>query len=137
MVTKVAMTTMNDGILTLSGIRFLISEITRFDITSTKVVASPIPSPLMADEGTPRVGHIPSHSPTTGFSLINPLVKFIPWFIVHSPSLFCVAEVVPSYRASSTAKPLLMASRNALDDIVAAVIASISPPSFDTENFVS
>ncbi len=70
------MITMNEGILTLSGIRSLTAETTIFDINNTNVVASPIPSPLIADDVTPRVGHIPSSSTKTGFSFINPFEKF-------------------------------------------------------------
>jgi hypothetical protein len=47
-----------------------------FDISNTKVVASPMPSPLMAEEVTPSVGHIPSSKTNTGFSFINPFEKF-------------------------------------------------------------
>ncbi len=49
MVTKEAITTINAGIRTLSGIKSFIKEITMFAITNTKVVAKPIPKPLMAD----------------------------------------------------------------------------------------
>ena len=69
-------TTIKLGILTLSGITSLTSEITMFDIINTNEVASPIPSPFMAEEVTPRVGHIPNTNTNTGFSLIKPFVKF-------------------------------------------------------------
>ncbi len=67
------MTTMNAGIRTLSGIKFLISEITIFDIINTAIVATPIPMPFMADEVTPIVGHIPRIRTKVGFSLTMPL----------------------------------------------------------------
>ena len=60
----------------MSGIRFLISDTTRFYITSTKVVARPMANPLMAEVVTARVGQSPRKSTKTAFSLINPLLKF-------------------------------------------------------------
>jgi hypothetical protein len=68
------MTTIKAGIRTLSGIRLLISEITILDMISTAIVATPIPIPLIADEVTPNVGHIPKISTKVGFSLRIPLV---------------------------------------------------------------
>ena len=75
-VTNVAMITMKEGIRTLLGIRFLITDTTRFDITSTKVVACSIPSPLTAVVVTPSMGQRPRKRAKTAFSLINPLLKF-------------------------------------------------------------
>ena len=43
-------------------------------IISTAIVAIPIPIPLIADEVTPNVGHIPKISTKVGFSLRIPLV---------------------------------------------------------------
>ncbi len=77
MVTNVAITTIKAGMRTLSGIRFLINEITRFDITNTKVVANPIPNPFEADEVTPNVGHIPNSKVNTAFSLKKPFEKLL------------------------------------------------------------
>jgi hypothetical protein len=65
---------MKAGIRTLSGIRFLINEITMFDIMSTAIVATPIPIPFIAEEVTPNVGHIPRISTNVGFSFNIPLV---------------------------------------------------------------
>ena len=76
MVTKEAIITINEGILTLSGIRFLTSAITVLDISNTKVVAKPIPNPFMAVEVTPKVGHNPSSKLKTGFSRMKPFKKF-------------------------------------------------------------
>jgi len=70
------MITMKVGIRTLSGIIFRTMDTTIFDMTNTNVVAKPIPRPLMAEVVTPSVGHKPSNKMNTGFSLINPLVKF-------------------------------------------------------------
>ena len=48
-VTKVAITTIKAGILILSGINFLIRDITIFEQIKTAVVESPIPNPFIAD----------------------------------------------------------------------------------------
>ena len=58
-VTKVAITTINAGILILAGINFLINDITMLEQIKTAVVESPIPNPFIADVVTPKVGHIP------------------------------------------------------------------------------
>jgi hypothetical protein len=71
------MMTTNTGIRTLSGVRFLIHEITKLVETSTAVVANPIDMPLMADVVVARVGHIPRRSTNAGFSLIIPFVKIL------------------------------------------------------------
>jgi hypothetical protein len=52
-----------------------------FDMSSTNVVAKPIPKPFMAEPVVPSVGHMPNSRTNTGFSLINPLLKFFHWFI--------------------------------------------------------
>ncbi len=44
-----------------------------FDMIRTAVVVSPIPTPLIAEVVTARVGHIPSIKTNVGFSLITPL----------------------------------------------------------------
>jgi hypothetical protein len=77
MVTNEAMITINDGILTLSGIKFLIRVTTMLEEKRTNVVASPIPRPLVAEDVTARVGQSPSNNTNTGLSLINPLVKLV------------------------------------------------------------
>ena len=74
-VTKEATITINAGIRTPFGIFFLKREINKFEKTKTTVVESPIPSPLIAEEVTARVGHIPSINTKVGFSLIIPLYK--------------------------------------------------------------
>ena len=71
MVTKLAIITINAGIRTLSGIMFLTAETTRFDMIRTKVVAKPIPRPLMAEEVTPKVGHIPRRRTKTEGSTMS------------------------------------------------------------------
>ena len=83
MVTKVAMMTMKAGIRTLSGMTLLRSEITMFDIISTKVVAKPMLIPLMADVVVASVGHIPSTSTHVGFSLIRPFLIISAVFIMR------------------------------------------------------
>ena len=72
-VTNEATITINAGILTLSGIIFLSSEMIRLLSASTTAVVSPIPRPLIADVVTASVGHIPSVNTNVGFSLIIPL----------------------------------------------------------------
>ena len=58
-VTNVAITTIKQGIRTVSGITFLSREINRFAKISTAVVERPMPIPLIAEDVTARVGHIP------------------------------------------------------------------------------
>ena len=89
------MTTMNEGIRTISGIRFLMAEITTLEHISTNIVASPIPIPLMAEEVVPSVGHIPSRSTNVGFSLIIPFIITLKLFISSTPFLFS-AECIHS-----------------------------------------
>ena len=72
-VTNEATITMNAGILTLSGITFLSTEIKRLLSARTAAVVSPIPRPFMADVVTASVGHIPRVRTNVGFSLIMPL----------------------------------------------------------------
>jgi hypothetical protein len=60
-VTNVALITIQEGILILLGIKFLIKESTTLDITNTAVVASPIAKPFIALVVTASVGHIPSN----------------------------------------------------------------------------
>ena len=90
------MTTMNEGIRTISGIRFLMAEITTLEHISTNIVASPIPIPLMAEEVVPSVGHIPSRSTNVGFSLIIPFIITLKLFISSTPFLFS-AECIHSF----------------------------------------
>ncbi len=72
-VTNEAMTTMNAGILTLSGTRFLIAEIAQLLHTRTDVVASPMLNAVIALPVVPRVGQSPRSKTKVGFSLIIPL----------------------------------------------------------------
>jgi hypothetical protein len=74
-VTKPAIIVTKAGILTLSGITFLVAAITAFDPTSTAVVANPIPTPLIAAVVTASVGQVPSTSLKVGFSFTKPFVK--------------------------------------------------------------
>jgi hypothetical protein len=66
---------MNDGSLTESGITLFKSEMTTFEQTSTKVVASPMAIPFFAIVVTASVGHIPSSVTNTGFSFISPFTS--------------------------------------------------------------
>ena len=69
------MTTMKQGIRTLSGMKPFKSEMKMLDSTSTKVVAKPIDMPLMALVVVAKVGQQPNSSTRMGFSLMRPLVK--------------------------------------------------------------
>jgi hypothetical protein len=73
MVTNEAITTINAGMRTLTGIRFLIIAINIFERISTAIVATPIPRPFIALVVVPSVGHIPRTNTKVGFSLIIPL----------------------------------------------------------------
>jgi hypothetical protein len=50
----------------------LSNDITKFEQTSTNIVAAPIPKPLIAEVVVANVGHIPKSSTSTGFSLSIP-----------------------------------------------------------------
>ena len=73
MVTKAAITTMNTGMRTMSGVMFLIAEITKLVQMSTAIVARPMERPLMALVVVANVGHMPSRRTNVGFSLKMPL----------------------------------------------------------------
>ena len=73
-VTKPAMTTIKAGIRTASGMSRFKRDIITLEQISTKVVASPILSPLMADVVVAKVGHIPRRRTKVGFSVMIPLV---------------------------------------------------------------
>jgi hypothetical protein len=75
-VTKEAIITTNEGILTLSGMTPESNEITILDPIRTKVVAIPIPKPFNEDDVVARVGHMPSIRTRIGFSFKKPFVKF-------------------------------------------------------------
>ena len=83
MVTNVAITTMNAGMRTLSGITDFRSEMTMFDISSTKAVASPMHMPLIADVVVASVGHMPSTNTHVGFSFTSPFLIMSAAFIAH------------------------------------------------------
>ena len=83
-VTNEAITTIKAGMRTLSGMMFLMSEITRFDMISTAVVASPMPMPFAADVVVPSVGHMPSTSTNVGLFRTIPLKTICNLFIMTS-----------------------------------------------------
>jgi len=66
---------MNAGIRTISGIRFLSSDIAILEHVSTNSVASPMLIPLRAELVVANVGHIPSRSTKMGFSLMIPFIN--------------------------------------------------------------
>ena len=87
-VTRDAITTINEGMRTISGIRFLISEMIRLEKMRTAIVARPIDIPFMALLVVPSVGHMPSRSTNVGFSFMIPFSRTFMLFIsVSSYSL--------------------------------------------------
>ena len=74
MVTKAAITTMNTGMRTLSGVTDFRHEITKFVQMSTAIVARPIDIPFMAEVVVASVGHMPSIRTNVGFSLTMPFL---------------------------------------------------------------
>lgn len=74
-VTKDAITTTKTGMRTISGVRFFIRDITRFEHINTNIVANPIDRPFIADVVVASVGHIPRRRTNVGFSFITPLSK--------------------------------------------------------------
>ena len=74
-VTKVAITMMKVVMRTCLGIRLRSEETSRLEPTSTKVVAAPMASALMAELVTARAGHRPSSWMKTGFSRHRPLTS--------------------------------------------------------------
>ena len=77
MVTKAAITTMNTGMRTLSGVMLLRHDITKFVQISTAIVANPIAMPFIADVVVASVGHIPSIRTNVGFSLTMPFLMIL------------------------------------------------------------
>jgi hypothetical protein len=67
---------------TVFGIRFLSIEINVLEQINTKVVAIPIPMPLMAEVVTANEGQSPNTKIKTGFSLMIPLVMRFSLFII-------------------------------------------------------
>jgi hypothetical protein len=86
MVTKAAIITTKAGILILSGMKFLNSDMTRLDAIRTKVTANPIPTPFIAAVVTASVGHIPNTSRKIGFSFIIPF-KITSFIFIGCPLL--------------------------------------------------
>ena len=74
MVTKAAMTTMNTGMRTLSGVIDFRQEMTKLVQMRTAIVASPIDIPFRADVVVASVGHMPSIKTNVGFSLTIPFL---------------------------------------------------------------
>ncbi|CUQ55259.1 Uncharacterised protein [Segatella copri] len=85
MVTKAAITTMKTGMRTISGVIFLIQEITKLVQISTAMVANPIERPLMALVVVAKVGHIPRSNTKVGFSLMSPFIKILTLLISVYP----------------------------------------------------
>ncbi len=82
-VTNEAITTTNTGMRTMSGVRFLMSDMATLEQISTNIVASPIDKPLMADVVVANVGHMPNNKTNVGFSFIKPLYINFKLFIVN------------------------------------------------------
>jgi len=100
------------------------------ELTNTAVVANPIATPFMAAVVTAKVGHIPKTNLNTGFWDMNPLLKSFhrPIFFYSSNSSLCLWN---------KSNPLLTASVTAREEMVAPVMASMSPPSFFTASLPS
>ena len=96
-VTKAAITTMNTGMRTLSGVTDLRQLITKFVQISTAIVASPIDIPFMAEVVVASVGHIPSIRTNVGFSLIMPFLIICIAFISLLLYLFCGSSLSISW----------------------------------------
>ena len=76
-VTKDAIITTNTGMRTLSGVRFLTSDMTTLEHINTNIVANPIDIPLTADVVVASVGHIPSRRTNVGFSCTMPFITIL------------------------------------------------------------
>ena len=87
-VTNEAIITTKTGMRTLSGVRFLTSEMTTLEHINTNIVANPIDIPLMADVVVASVGHMPSRRTNIGFSRTMPFIIIFRYFIVPI-ILFC------------------------------------------------
>lgn len=66
------MTTINAGMRTMAGTKFLMAEIAAFEHVSTASVARPIDMPVIADEVVPSVGHMPRTSTKVGLRRTMP-----------------------------------------------------------------
>lgn len=85
-VTKVAITTMKTGILTVSGVNLLIKDVIIFELISTNNVAPVIAIPLFIEVLTAKVGHNPRSRTNTGLDSIRPLLNIsIVLLIFKSP----------------------------------------------------
>ena len=105
------------------------------DRMSTAVVVRPMPRPLIADDVTARVGHIPSIITKVGFSVIMPFFKrSVQEFIIHSS--YSDNDAIKSnapLTALVTARLVMVAPLIALT-----VPLSVLPePSFTTESPLS
>lgn len=138
------MTTIYTGICTMSGVRFFISEMMILENINTTIVANPIIIPLVALVVVANVGHIPSINTNIGFSFIMPFNMIPNLLIVKYPLncefTFCYLSVSAADRLAFSSTKVeyacCTARKNALEVIVEAVIALISPPSFLTVRLV-
>ena len=78
---------------TLSGVMFLMQEMTKLVHISTAIVARPIISPLVALVVVARVGHMPKSNTNVAFSLMMPFLIILSRFIVVYPFFILVAPV--------------------------------------------
>ena len=105
---KVAITTINTGIRTISGVIFFIQDITKFVHISTAIVANPMESPFIALVVVANVGHIPRNNIKVGFSLISPLSNILKLLIIqifkYTSFFLCIYSIslINSFQKSAT-----------------------------------
>lgn len=119
------MTTMKAGIRTASGMRRFKREIITFEQMRTKVVASPMLSPLIADVVVAKVGHMPRRSTKVGFSVMIPLVIVLIYlFMVMHYLVDSLVETSTKMRCARA-----IPCRTAREETVEPETASMEPPS--------
>ena len=106
MVTKVAMIMIKAGILVSFGITFLSSEIITFEKSNTKVTASHIPIPLVAEVVNASVGQVPSNNLKVGLFVIKPSLAVL-------KSLFILTPYFRLYKFNSSNNSVVYCSRRA------------------------
>ena len=83
--TSVAMITIYTGIRISDGVILRIREMITLDMINTTITATPIPMALFSVVVMARVEQSPRYRENTGFSRMNPAVKFSLRFILHPP----------------------------------------------------
>ena len=83
MVTNEAISRMNAGMRTLSGMMPFSAETVKLEHMSTIIVARPIDMPVIADEVVPKVGQRPRISTNVGLRLNRPSIITLRDFIFY------------------------------------------------------